>query len=410
MPSPERCGRGLDRLGVARRAASGGAGRVAWRETCSSSVSRVSTTQPRGASAARARDASARARRRSRTPHEVDDQHDQENNDECSDADVHGVPPFGSSLLPVRIRDSNRSPGAGGGDSRRSIANAAVHENSSRAVPVAGERREVLGEPAAVHELERPRAQLVGEPGLTARAETADDEPVRVHPRRALPVAVVVELGTVGRDARDREARPGVRPAQLFEQSVDVCAAGSRSTTAGRSQPSACEAARRSARCVSSSGRRRRPTAARARPRCGRRTRPARGRAPPSAPAMSTSARLATVRMALKATSSICTESSAGRRRSSKPCRLRPVGEYEHAQPVGVARRSAFGAKRVSRRRKSTSRVSRSRSTRRIQPGVRIRRSSRIHGGVVSSPHSHGWMSVIRPVCRRSRSRYSHSW
>ena len=42
--------------------------------------------------------------------------------------------------------------------------------------------------------------------------------------------------------------------------------------------------------------------------------------------------------------------------------------------------------------------------------GIGIRSSASIHGGVVSSPHSHGWMRVTSPVRFGSRSAYSHEW
>ena len=73
--------------------------------------------------------------------------------------------------------------------------------------------------------------------------------------------------------------------------------------------------------------------------------------------------------------------------------------------PSAALARSAAGANLVSVRKNRTSRTSRNRNATRIHHGDGIRRSSLIHGGVVSSPHSHGWMSVTRPRRRGSRSR-----
>ena len=121
--------------------------------------------------------------------------------------------------------------------------------------------------------------------------------------------------------------------------------------------------------------------------------------------------RLAITSSALNETSWTWSERSGGRRASAKPCRRRPVGEVEHAQAVVVARPLARGeVPRVAPHRPHEPGEPEGERDPESRATAGSRRSAAIHGGVVSRPHSQGWMSVTSPVPDGSRSRYSHAW
>ena len=86
-------------------------------------------------------------------------------------------------------------------------------------------------------------------------------------------------------------------------------------------------------------------------------------------------------------------------------------GEREHAQAVVVGRPLA-GRKllRVVAHASGGAARGGACSATRIHHGMRIAASAVIHGGVESSPHSHGWMSVTSGEPSSRRSRNSQRW
>ena len=104
---------------------------------------------------------------------------------------------------------------------------------------------------------------------------------------------------------------------------------------------------------------------------------------------------LAAAKIALKPTSSMSTEWSSWDAAEVEVVALEVDGEREHAQAVVVGRpfgRRAGGACRSA----AGARAGPGGGARRPAPttACATRASARIHGGVESRPHSHGWMSV----------------
>ena len=109
--------------------------------------------------------------------------------------------------------------------------------------------------------------------------------------------------------------------------------------------------------------------------------------------------RLATASNELNARSSTSTDDPAGIRRSSNPWRCAWCTTASIRRPSSSLARSAAGAygcragRCASHARQMEPQRERAATTARACGGARG-----IHGGVVSSPHSHGWMSVTSPL------------